>query len=171
MLSFLAKYILTASAVAPVCITLSFVAWLNGSKIYAIGSLILALLSFFLCWLTLHTAKKCVSETHVNLTSLTPANKEITNYFLAYLFPLITDDKLIENVWLAVFFYISLFIYIGFSGSYSFNPLMSFFGYKFYEAEDDTAVSFVLISKKAIQRGDIKGLKVIQLTDHTFIKI
>ncbi|CAM8424845.1 hypothetical protein VC585_20720 [Citrobacter freundii] len=171
MLSFIAKYILTASAVAPVCITLSFVAWLNGSKVYCFFSLSLAILSFLLCWLTLHIAKKRVSETHVNLTSLTPANKEITNYFLAYLFPLITDDKLIENIWLAVFFYISLFVYIGFSGSYSFNPILSFLGYKFYEAEDDTNVSFVLISKKALQKGNVKGLKVVQLTDHTFIKV
>ncbi|HIH4703896.1 TPA: hypothetical protein ACYR9E_004405, partial [Citrobacter freundii] len=88
-----------------------------------------------------------------------------------YLFPLITDDKLIENIWLAVFFYISLFVYIGFSGSYSFNPILSFLGYKFYEAEDDTNVSFVLISKKALQKGNVKGLKVVQLTDHTFIKV
>jgi hypothetical protein len=171
MLSFFAKYILTASAVAPVCITLSFVAWLNGSASYALVSIALALISFFLCWITLFIVKRKVSETHVNLESLTPANKEITNYFLAYLFPLITDDKLIENIWLAVFFYVSLFVYIGFSGSYSFNPLLTFFGYKFYEAEDDTSVSFVLISKTAIQKGNIKGLRVVQLTDHTFIKI
>lgn len=171
MLSFFAKYILTASAVAPVCITLSFVAWLNGSASYALVSIALAFISFFLCWITLFIVKRKVSETHVNLESLTPANKEITNYFLAYLFPLITDDKLIENIWLAVFFYVSLFVYIGFSGSYSFNPLLTFFGYKFYEAEDDTAVSFVLISKTSIQKGNVKGLKVVQLTDHTFIKI
>ena len=171
MLSFIAKYLLTASAVAPVCITLSFVAWLNGNQIYSIFSLSLALISFFLCWLTLRIVRKTVSETHVNLTSLTPANKEITNYFLSYLFPLITDDKLIENIWLAVFFYISLFVYIGFSGSYSFNPIMSFLGYKFYEAEDDTNVSFVLISKMALQKGNVKGLKVVQLTDHAFMKV
>jgi hypothetical protein len=48
---------------------------------------------------------------------------------------------------------------------------MSFLGYKFYEAEDDTNVSFVLISKKAIQKGNVKGLKVVQLTDHTFMKV
>lgn len=87
MLSFIAKYILTASAVAPVCITLSFVAWLNGNQLYSIFSLSLALLSFFLCWLTLRIIRKAVSETHVNLTSLTPANKEITNYFYHIYFP------------------------------------------------------------------------------------
>ncbi len=171
MLSFLAKYFFTASSVAPVCLTLSFVAWNAGHNRFAFYSLLLALVSFALCWSIIHIAKKKVSETHVNVRSLSPANKEITNYFLAYLFPIITDDKLITDIWLAGFFYVSLFFYIGFSGSYSFNPLLSLLGYKFYEAEDDTAVSFVIISKETIQSGNIDGMTVIQLTDYTYLKI
>jgi len=44
-------------------------------------------------------------------------------------------------------------------------------GYKFYEAEDDTGVGFVLISKEVIT--DVQGrvFEVIQLTDYTFIHV
>lgn len=44
-------------------------------------------------------------------------------------------------------------------------------GYKFYEAEDDTGVGFVLISKDVIL--DIKNKKftVVQLTDYTYLHV
>lgn len=171
MLNSSAKYLLTASSVAPVCLTLAFVAAVNEHYTFAIFSLGIALLSFFFCWLIIHLIKKHLSVTHVNLRSVKPANKEITNYFLAYLFPLITDDKLIADWYLACFFYISLFVYVGFSGSYSFNPLLSLLGYKFYEAEDDTSVSFVLISKGTIRQGCVDDLKVVQITDYTYLII
>lgn len=171
MLNSFAKYLLTASSVAPVCLTLAFVGVVNNYHAFAAVSLGIALISFFLCWFIINLIKKHISFTHVNLRSVKPANKEITNYFLAYLFPLITDDKLVTNWYLASFFYISLFVYVGFSGSYSFNPLLSLLGYKFYEAEDDTYVSFVLISKENIRQGCVEGLKVVQVTDYTYLII
>lgn len=171
MLNSSAKYLLTASSVAPVCITLAFVGAVNKHYAFATVNLAIALISFFFCWLIINLIRKHISVTHVNLRSIKPANKEITNYFLAYLFPLITDDKLIADWYLACFFYISLFIYVGFSGSYSFNPLLSLLGYKFYEAEDDTSVSFVLISKENIRQGCVDNLKVVQVTDYTYLII
>lgn len=171
MLNSSAKYLLTASSVAPVCLTLAFVAAVNKYYTFAAFSIGIALLSFFFCWFIINLIRKHISVTHVNLRSVKPANKEITNYFLAYLFPLITDDKLISNWYLACFFYISLFVYVGFSGSYSFNPLLSLLGYKFYEAEDDTSVSFVLISKENIRQGCVEDLKVVQVTDYTYLII
>lgn len=91
-----------------------------------------------------------------NINSLSPANKEVTNYFLSYLFPLLGTDSISENKSYALFFYFSLLFYICFSENYNFNPVLSLHGYKFYEAEDDTGVGFVLISKSVIT--DIKIL-------------
>ena len=71
---------------------------------------------------------------------------------------------------LALFFYLSLFFYIKHSSSYSFNPILSIiFGFKFYEAEDDTGVSFVLLSTKPLTNAKIKGLRVKKLTEHTYM--
>ncbi|ECT4715705.1 hypothetical protein F3D76_21895, partial [Salmonella enterica] len=69
------------------------------------------------------------------------------------------------------FFYVSLLFYICFSENYNFNPVLSLHGYKFYEAEDDTGVGFVLISKEVIT--DIKGkqFSVVKLTDYTFLHV
>ena len=99
------------------------------------------------------------------------ADKEITNYFLTYLFPLISGPDAFMDIRIASFFAVSLFFYISFSGSYSFNPLLSFWGYKYYEAEDDTGVSFVILSKKPLLKASGNRVNLIKLTDYTYIAI
>ena len=111
------------------------------------------------------------SITNKKLTTASPADKEITNYFLTYLFPLISGPDAFMDIRIASFFALSLFFYISFSGSYSFNPLLSFWGYKYYEAEDDTGVSFVILSKKPLLKASGNRINLIKLTDYTYIAI
>lgn len=172
MLNGFARYALTASSVAPVCITLAFLAYINNNKIILFSSILLALLSVAFCVFIILQAKKYNPVTLKNLESASPADKEITNYFLTYLFPLIAGTTTFMDWRLAIFFYLSLFFYIKHSSSYSFNPILSiFFKFKFYEAEDDTGVSFVLLTKEPLTNAKIKGLKVKKLTEHTYMVI
>ncbi|ECC7170087.1 hypothetical protein DB406_22720, partial [Salmonella enterica] len=133
--------------------------------------LITALVSWLLCIGLVKFAESKLETLHKNIDSLSPANKEVTNYFLSYLFPLLGTDSIAEKKEYAIFFYVSLLFYICFSENYNFNPVLSLHGYKFYEAEDDTGVGFVLISKEVIT--DIKGKQfpVVKLTDYTFLHV
>lgn len=171
MLSKFVRYALTASAVAPVCITFAFIAYTNGKPIWSVIYLTFALLTISLCrWIISYATNTC-GPTTKNIRSVSPADKEITNYFLTYLFPLISGPSEFLKIEMSVFFYLSLFVYISFSESYSVNPVMSFLGYKFYEAEDDTGVGFILISKKTIINGNVDLFKVVKLTEHTYIAV
>jgi len=116
-------------------------------------------------------AKKKFEPLSKNINSISPANREVTNYFLSYLFPLLGIDSIAKDPWYAIFFYSSLLIYISFSENYNFNPVLALHGYKFYEAEDNTGVGFILISKEIII--NIKDVKfeVVKLTEHTFLHI
>ncbi len=170
MLNGFARYALTASSVAPVCITLAFLAFINNNMIILFSSLALACLSVLFCILIIYQAKKYNPITIKNLESASPADKEITNYFLTYLFPLISGPTTFMDWRIALFFYLSLFFYIKHSSSYSFNPILSiFFKFKFYEAEDDTGVSFVLLTREPLTSAKINGLKVKKLTEHTYM--
>ncbi|HFV0165104.1 TPA: hypothetical protein ACM39E_004764 [Escherichia coli] len=134
-------------------------------------SLCVGIASWLLAIGLIQYAEKQLEPLTKNISSVSPANKEVTNYFLSYLFPLLGTDSIAENKAYALFFYLSLLFYISFSENYNFNPVLSLIGYKFYEAEDDTGVGFVLISKSVIT--DIKDIKftVIQLTDYTFLHV
>ncbi len=167
----LARLLLTASSIAPVCITLIFIGWVTQSTWLVKYSLMTALISWLLCIGLVKFAEKKLETLYKNIDSLSPANKEVTNYFLSYLFPLLGTDSIAEKKEYAIFFYISLLFYICFSENYNFNPVLSLHGYKFYEAEDDTGVGFVLISRDVIT--DIKGknFPVVKLTDYTFLHV
>ena len=144
MLNGFARYALTASSVAPVCLTIAFLAYITDHSLMFYVSLGIVSFSVFLCYFIIKTTLKISKTTTKNLTSVSPADREITNYFLTYLFPLIAGKDTFMDWKIAAFFYISLFFYIKHSSSYSFNPIVSvLFGYKFYEAEDDTGVGAV----------------------------
>lgn len=167
----LARLLLTASSIAPVCATLFFIGYVKDTVWLMQYSLCVGIASWLLAIGLIQYAEKQLEPLTKNIISVSPANKEVTNYFLSYLFPLLGTDSIAENKAYALFFYLSLLFYISFSENYNFNPVLSLIGYKFYEAEDDTGVGFVLISKSVIT--DIKDIKftVIQLTDYTFLHV
>ncbi|HAY0635937.1 Uncharacterised protein [Serratia rubidaea] len=166
-----ARLLLTASSIAPVCITLIFIGFAKNVHWLIYSSATICILSFISCVFFIQYAKKYLVELSKNIDSISPANKEVTNYFLSYLFPLLGTDSISSDWKYAVFFYISLLFYISFSENYNFNPLLSLIGYKFYEAEDDTGVGFVLISKEVITDVKRKNFKVVKLTDYTYLHI
>lgn len=167
----LARLLLTASSIAPVCVTLIFIGFMNSNSTLVYISLITAVISWVLCYGLVRIAAKNFEVLSKNISSVSPANKEVTNYFLSYLFPLLGTDSIATKIEYAIFFYFSLLFYICFSENYNFNPVLALHGYKFYEAEDDTGVGFVLVSKKVIT--DIKDIKfdVVKLTEHTFLHV
>lgn len=170
MLNGFARYALTASSVAPVCLTIGFLAFITDHDLMFYISLGIAIFSVLLCFFIIKATLKISKVTTKNLISASPADREITNYFLTYLFPLIAGKDTFMDWKISAFFYISLFFYIKHSSSYSFNPIVSvLFGYKFYEAEDDTGISFVLMAKRPLLDAKISGMKVIKLTEHTYI--
>ena len=167
----LARLLLTGSSIAPVCVTLIFIGYMNHNSWLIYTSLITAIISWLLCLTLITVAKKKFEPLSKNINSISPANREVTNYFLSYLFPLLGIDSIAKDPWYAIFFYSSLLIYISFSENYNFNPVLALHGYKFYEAEDNTGVGFILISKEIII--NIKDVKfeVVKLTEHTFLHI
>lgn len=165
----IARLLLTASSIAPVCITLVFIGLVKKANWLIYSSLIICVLSFVFCVFFICFAKSNLVVLSKNIDSISPANKEVTNYFLSYLFPLLGTDSIATDWKYALFFYSSLLIYISFSENYNFNPLLSLLGYKFYEAEDDTGVGFVLISKEVITDVRGKNFNIIKLTDYTYL--
>lgn len=165
----IARLLLTASSIAPVCITLVFIGIIKKVNWLIYSSLTICIFSFVFCVFFICFAKSNLVVLSKNIDSISPANKEVTNYFLSYLFPLLGTDSIATDWRYSLFFYSSLLFYISFSENYNFNPLLSLLGYKFYEAEDDTGVGFVLISKEVITDVRGKNFNIIKLTDYTYL--
>lgn len=89
-----ARLLLTATSIAPVCITLAFIGYIKGSMWLVYSSLTVCILSFLLCIFFIWYAKRKLVELTKNISSISPANKEVTNYFISYLFPLLGTDSI-----------------------------------------------------------------------------
>jgi hypothetical protein len=86
-----------------------------------------------------------------------------------YLLPVLDIVKK-DNVYVYGFILIVFFVIIINSNTYHFNPLLSLFGYKFYEISSDGNMSYILITKKTILNiNDVK--KVVHLSNYMVLAI
>lgn len=180
MLSSYSKFLFAATSIAPVFLTLAFMAWDKGEGAYkyTIISLILFGISLFIFTYILVHIRKEIGRTKININSISQGNKEITSYFLTYLFPIIGSDALFSSECIFAFFIISLFFYIAYSTSFNFNPLLSIC-YRFYTASDTSGRTIILIDKKRykgkkideIRKGTLNNLPVVEITPYMYLII
>lgn len=169
MLSWLAKYLFSASSAAPVCITFAVMASFKGELIFAFMMILFALIIAFLFLYVFIHIKNEIPIATLSINSVSSANKEITNYFLAYLFPIIGADNIISDWRIAIFFYLCFFFFLSFSSSYHFNPLLFLMGYRIYEATDLTGRGIVILSKEEIRKGNLKNMDVKEITSYMYL--
>lgn len=199
MLNIFARTILTASSISPICLSVALLVGISSSNekgivektlqlwqhllnlelsqkegvfILSIGLFLLSTLPF--CYV-FKQAKRQAKLKHPSnaftITQVTPAHKEMANYFISYLFPLMAGAEILSNLSVAIFFYVSVFIWISYSGAYTFNPILAFKGYKFYEAERSSNVNIILITHSTLLDINNTSLQVVRLTEHTYLQI
>lgn len=176
MLSSYSKFLFAATSIAPVFFTLTFIAWNEKKCGYAITSSMLFGVSLFIFVYILIHIRKEIGKSKININSISQGNKEITSYFLTYLFPVIGSDALFKNEYIFAFFIISLFFYIAYSTSFNFNPLLSI-SYRFYTASDTSGRSIILIAKRRdkgkkideIRKGTLNNLPVVEITPYMYL--
>lgn len=199
MLNIFARTILTASSISPICLSVALLVGISSSNeqnitekvlqlwqhvlsfelsqkegvfILSIGLFLLSTLPF--CYVFKQAKKQSKLEHPSNaftITQVTPAHKEMANYFISYLFPLMAGAEILSNLSVAIFFYVSVFIWISYSGAYTFNPILAFKGYKFYEAERSSNVNIILITQSTLLDINHTPLQVVRLTEHTYLQI
>lgn len=170
MLSGLMKYILVATSMSPVLIIFYGVkvvedsCWKSG-----IIFLIIAVILLCACLLLLNLSKRKLEVLDINVTSVKNADHNIISFLLVYLLPVLDIVKK-DNVYVYGFILIVFFVIIINSNTYHFNPLLSLFGYKFYEISSDGNMSYILITKKAILNiNDVK--QVVHLSNYMVLAI
>src|SRR5205085_6268664 len=108
-----------------------------------------------ICWLVVWRCRKVLPEEPLTTKKVRTADKEVLAFLLVYLFPLFTKDLIFTGNWLTPVYIIGVIAFCVYhSNSFTFNPLLSMAGYHFYEVENDSGMTYLLISKKTIHRHD-----------------
>lgn len=165
MLSFIAKLMLTISALAPVALIYSLVAAFQANFEVAFWAGAASILAASLCAAVLHVGGRKASRSKFTAKGIEAADGENVGFMLLYLLPLFSDkiETLRWELWLPTLVLLGLLIGNGYA--HHFNPLLGLFGWHFYKVTSNEGVTFVLISRKRLANA-IGTLTVSQLTDN-----
>lgn len=170
MLSTLAKWLLTSTAIAPVALTYAWVAYQAGNTQLALTLAGLCLALLLICLGLLGYACRNIERVNFAAKSVEAADSENVSFLLLYLLPLFTAkiNELTWQVWIPM---IAIFAVItATSYSYHFNPLLGMMGWHFYKVTSADGITYVLITKKQLRKA-AEHMQVGQLTEYILIDL
>ncbi|MCX9457685.1 hypothetical protein GOU96_17755 [Vibrio sp. R-1] len=170
MLSWIAKLLLTCTAIAPVGFSYAWIAWFANEKLFAVISIASSLVLVGVCLLVLRYAKNNLESFSFKVSSIEAADRENMSFLLLYILPLFTASFKTLNwvVWAPILVIFALITSTGYS--YHFNPLLGIMRWHFYKVGTPEGVTYVLITKKELRRTS-DSLVVVQLTEYIVLDI
>lgn len=168
MLSWVAKILLTSTAIAPVGLTYAWVAWFADDKLFAALSVCTSLFLVLVCIWMLRYAKNNLERLDFEVSTVEAADRENMGFLVLYLLPLFTANfsSLNWTVWVPTLITFAVITSTGYS--YHFNPLLGIMRWHFYKVGTPEGITYVLITKKELRRAS-ESLVVSQLTEYIVI--
>lgn len=170
MLNWVAKLLLTSTAIAPVLLTYAWVAY-QSSCLWQSGVLLGAcFLLLLICICLLDYARRHLERVNFTPTSVEAADRENMGFLLLYLLPLFTAQFATLNwqVWVPTIVIFAAVVATG--HNYHFNPLLGLMGWHFYKVGTREGITYVLITKKQL-RNTTGSIEVGQLTEYIVIDL
>lgn len=157
------KLILVATSLAPIFLTYWVVGlcaafkevnasvcpsskWIYTDIWYLVATVALVLC----CHLLLRYSHRTIEVIPVNIVEVSSADKESIGFILVYLLPL-AQETTPYSLPVIIFVAIIFFFVVLSSNSYHFNPLLTIFGYHFYDVKVDGGLSYVLLTKRNVR--------------------
>ena len=167
-LSFVARFILTASAFAPASAIYAIVWCVHGSYIGVVICLSIGGLLVLTCFLMTNYAIKKLQPMPYTAKAIESADAETISFLLIYLLPLMTNEFSTTNweAWLLVA--LILCLAVSCSYGYQFNPVLAMFRWHCFKVTDDQGRTSVLITKNKLYEPE-ERLSVGKITEYLLI--
>lgn len=165
----LVKTYFIATALAPVCFSLSYVISLKqGFWPWGFVALAVAITLGASCVAIIRLAKTQLETMPIAIKKAKSADKDVIGFFVAYVLPLFFS-KTVTVEPTAIFIFIALLAFVIWgTHSIQVNPLLGVFGYHFYEVDSESGISFLLVTRQKIV--NVKSVKsVVQLTEYLIL--
>lgn len=170
MLNGFARFLIALAALSPVAVTWVIATSRSSGfgttqvKVLAIG-LVVALL----CFLVLSQAEKRLTRVSFVVQEVKAVDSEVVAYVVAYLFPLLAPAASVDYVSFG-FVLLILAVVLSAAHAFTFNPLLTLFGYHFYEVKCATGVTYLLLSRDDVT--DVKSVNAVgRLTNYLMLDL
>ena len=164
-MSKLAKFLLAATAFAPILLVYTVVSVINHNYYHAAAFMTGCAVLIFMCVALLRFASREIQSMDYRTETVEVADGEVFGLLLVYLLPLINRD--LDNYnWPIWFLVMSLFcLVVATSYGYHFNPLLIFLGYHFYKVKEKDKITHILITRRRIYKTR-ESLKVARIATY-----
>lgn len=170
MLNRVAKFVLTATALAPIAITYAWVALIDDNKTLAVAFLGLAALLVALCVAMLRLIRNEMQPQNFKVNSAEAADRENIAFLLLYIAPLFTSQFEDLN-WTVIVPVLVVFGFVVSTGFYyHFNPLLGVLGWHFYRVGTPEGITYVLITRREL-RSVRDSFQVVQVTEYIVLDV
>lgn len=181
MFSNIIKLLFVVTAYSPIFLIIGFVEITNILKEH--GSIILIkswndffnrinlifcfFILFLMSYILIKWAQKSLTVNNIEIKSIKSADLNIIPLILSYFLPCIELIKK-DTIYLIGWIILLVFIIIINKNTYFYNPLLKFWGYRYYEIATKKEVTYIMISnEKLINVNQVKSYS--QLTDYVII--
>lgn len=165
----LTKFLLVATAFAPVLLVYGGVLILEGEQSQAVWSFAACALLVGTCTALVQFSKTRLTRRNYTTKTVESADGEVSGFLLIYLLPLITRNIADYN-WIA-WGIVALIFCVVFARSFGFhfNPLLVLLGYHFYRVTEESGLPHVLVTRRRIfETGET--LKVTRPSEYMLIE-
>jgi hypothetical protein len=170
MLGAFARFLFALAALSPVAIT-----WVIAtSRDHGFGREQVVVLSgaalmALVCYLVLREARQRLGAVSFEIQEVKAMDNEVVAYVVAYLFPMIAPSGSIDYLSFG-FVLLVLAAVLSSAHAFTFNPVLTLFGYHFYEVKCKSEVSYLLLSRSDIT--DVKQVDSVgRLTNYLMIDL
>ncbi|WP_146742252.1 hypothetical protein [Oleiagrimonas sp. MCCC 1A03011] len=150
MLSRLARFLFACASLSPVAIT--WVIANYGHQGFDRDQLLVAFCAIMvalICYLVLKESAARLTAVSFKVVEVKAVDSEVVGYIVTYLFPFIAPEHAVSVSTLA-FLVVLLAFVLSAAHAFTFNPLLTVFGYHFYEVKCSSGVSYLLLSDKDV---------------------
>ncbi|WP_273807249.1 MULTISPECIES: hypothetical protein [unclassified Pseudomonas] len=165
-----ARVVFALTAVAPISISLSYVLIKNNRDwVLALIALASCILLGALCRVIIKYSSKNFEVLPVVIKKAKSADKEVLGFFIAYALPLIFKGQEPPEMGAWMLAGGMLLFVLWTTHAIQVNPVLGLLGYHYYEVETQEGITYLMISKRAIN--DVSKIKkVVQLTEYGIIE-
>lgn len=165
MLNWLARLLLTSTAIAPILVTYAWMAYREGERTHALVFLMACGILVLICLRMLSYSAKHLESMEFKPSAVEVADRENSAFLLLYLLPLFTAEygSLNWQIWVPTILVFG--VVVATSYSYHFNPLLGILGWHFYKVGTDEGVTYMLITKRHLKTSK-ETIEVGQLTEY-----
>lgn len=106
---------------------------------------------------------------HVN--DVEPADQRVLEFLIAYLLPVFSSanlPNLAGSIILSSYSLLIVLLIVANGNMFQFNPVLSMMGYHFYIVTSDRGIEYLLISKRALHKGD-RDISYKRLSEYVFL--